>query len=77
MADIKGKGRKKPQKLSVLHRPKDMSTEQWQRALRRQAAETETFSVRPIRHRGGLFLVRNLESDRALSSLITGNTHIK
>lgn len=53
MAKIKNSSKKKhatsrpkQPKISPIHRPKNMSQKEWQRALRRQAAETETLGVR-------------------------------
>lgn len=57
--------RPKLPKISPIHCPKDMTQKDWQRALRRQAAESETLGITGPDGDGNLFTVKNPKSGRS------------
>ena len=61
----KSKKQVKEKTLSALHCPQDMTPEQWQRGLRRQAARDENMAVRPTHTREGVFTVTSPKSGRS------------
>lgn len=56
---------KKPSSLNHVNRPKNMTLEQWQRALRRQAAAKESFGIKPPFSKGDPFIVSSAKSGRS------------
>lgn len=59
------RGAGKSNALNAVHRPKNMTPEQWQKALRRQAASKEHFGIRvPLGH-DDPFVVTSARSGRA------------
>lgn len=67
MATLKNKKHKttpKAPKINAIHRPANMTPEEWQRALRRQTAEKELYGIRPPHAPGKPFIVRSTASDR-------------
>lgn len=61
------KGTKKPGALNSIHRPANMTLEQWQKALRRQAATKEHFGISMPFRQGDAFVVSSAKSGRSYS----------
>ena len=66
---------KKQPKLSKIHKPEDMSLEDWQRELRRQFAKDQNFKMRNLDDEKFFseFEVTNPESGRSYRLIIRGN----
>ena len=64
-------GKKAASKVSYHYKPDNLTLEQWQIALRRQAAEKETFGIREMNAKEypGYYIVNNPVSQR-ISRLI-------
>lgn len=60
----KKSGSRKSGTISAMHCPKDMTPEQWQRALRRQVAEKENFGIKAPKGLGEPFVVSSPKSNR-------------
>lgn len=58
------KGAKKAPVINAVHRPENMTPEQWQKALRRQAADKEHFGIRPPFGQDDPFVVTSAKSGR-------------
>lgn len=58
-------GRRKPAGVSAVSRPGDMTLEQWQKALRRQAAANEHFGIKEPLGDACPFVVSSAKSGRA------------
>lgn len=72
MSKTKNSTKKKPTdkhpklpKISPIHCPKDMNQKEWQRALRKQAAENELLGITGPEGDGCLFHVKNPKSGRS------------
>lgn len=59
------KGAKKPSALNATHRPENMTLEQWQKALRRQAAAKEHFGIKAPFAQDDPFVVTSAKSGRS------------
>lgn len=59
-------------KVSPTRKPENMTLEEWQIALRRQAAATETFAVRPVDIRQGYFKVNSALKRRVYDVVFRG-----
>lgn len=66
------KGTKRSPSISPIHRPANMTPEQWQRALRRQAAEKEPFGIHNPGGQDYPFVVTNARSGRSYKAYYYG-----
>ncbi len=58
------KGELRAPRVNPVHCPKDVSLEEWQRALRKQAAEKEHFGISRPEESGDIFEIRSAKTDR-------------